>query len=186
MKAVGAVTLYPKLDPDMKQAFYTCYSNFGKISTKKLLACLVGCEARKAADEIIRLAHYEGVPSRQVVVFHEPSADTAWLKRLPLGAGVSPCVNRTCARLLEGQCSSEDVMIDELTFLQALSTTAVQLSRLVNKYQVNVPAIVARARKVCQDDEMEQNKYQVNVPAIVARARKVCQDDEMEQEVENC
>lgn len=134
------MTVYPKLNASMQQAFYTCFCNYGKISTKKLLATLVGTQAKKVADEIVEQVHYENFPSRADVVFHQaPQADD-----LALGPGVSPCVNRTCARLLQ----EVDEIIDELLFLQGLCATAIQLSRLVKQHQVNVPEMIARARVV--------------------------------------
>ena len=151
MKAEATLTVYPKLNANMQQAFYTCFCNYGKISTKKLLASLVGTQARMVADEIVEQVQYENVPSRSNVVFHQapPVDDMAWLDHLPLGPGVSPCVNRTCARLLR----DVDEIIDELLFLQVLCATAIQLSRLVKQHQLDVPEMIARARVVCKTCE---------------------------------
>ena len=114
------------------------------------MACLVGPKARMVADEVVSQVQYDHVPSHDdVVEFCQFSTDdTGWLEGLPLGPGISPCVNRTCARLLEiSQNRDEGEEIDELLFLETLCATAVQLSRLVRQHQVNVPAMITQVRE---------------------------------------
>lgn len=148
MEDSAAVKLYPKMEPDLQKAFYSCYRNFGKISTKKLIASFVDAPSVIALDQIILQTKYDGVPSRDSVEFYEPTADIEWLRTLRRGPGVSPCVMRTCERLLFDLSGDEkdSGMVDTLRFLEKLSATAVELSRLVRDHKVDVPRIVADAR----------------------------------------
>lgn len=134
------------MDPQLKQAFYTCYRNYGKISTKKLLASLVDPKAILVSDEMVSLTGYNGIPSRQDVQVHEATAedDIGWLESLRRGPGVSPCVMNTCSRVLKATDQQKE--IDTLYFLEVLSGTAVELSRLVRQHGVDVPRMVSKAR----------------------------------------
>ena len=148
MEASAASALYPKMDSRLKQAFYTCFRNYRKISTKKLIASLVDPSVIPVADRVVALTEYAGVPPRHEVQVYEATADNdiAWLTSLRRGPGVSPCVMNTCSRLL-GEANENE--IDSLLFLQFLSDTAVELSRLVRQNNVNVPEMVAEARVEC-------------------------------------
>lgn len=153
MNTQAAVQIYPLMDSQLKQAFYTCYQNYGKISTKKLIACFVEPTAVSVADQIIARTGYKPVPSRTTVKQYKETAndDIACLVNLAVGPGVSPCVMRTCHRLLQEQHSAgkEGMTIDTLHFLQVLCATAVELSRLVRQHQIDVPQMIANARKQC-------------------------------------
>ena len=154
MKATpsAAATVFPKMDTELQQAFYTCVQNYGKISTKKLLASFIEPRAIRVADKVIALAEYPGVPSRQdVPIQASPSKDTdlSWLTSLPKGPGVSPCVINTCERLLEQ--TSDDTHIDTLAFVEALCRTALQLKKLVQQHKVDVSSMIAQAREECVD-----------------------------------
>lgn len=148
MEASAASALYPKMDAQLKQAFVTCFRNYGKISTKKLLASLVEPSAVVVADRVVTLTGYKGVPDRDEIQVYEATADddVAWLTNLRRGPGVSPCVMNTCSRLLREKTEEE---IDSLHFFQVLSDTAKELSSLVRQNEVDVPVIVAEARAQC-------------------------------------
>lgn len=80
-----------------------------------------------------------------------PDDDIQWLKNLKRGPGVSTCVMRTCRRLFneEGTFS-----VDTLAFFEMLAATAVGLSRKVREAGLDVPAIVAEARRNHEPGEL--------------------------------
>eukprot|EP00977_Amphora_coffeiformis_P016811 scaffold5317_cov160-Amphora_coffeaeformis.AAC.19 len=127
---------------------WTCgYRNYGKISTRKLIACLVDPGAISVVDRVVTLTGCRGIPSRNQVKVYDATVgtDIVWLTKLRKGPGESPCVMNTCSRLL-----GEGNKADSLLFFQVLCDTAVELSRLVSQHKANVPEMVAEARTRCE------------------------------------
>ena len=142
-KMSPAVELYPRMDPALQKAFYTCYKNNGKISTKKLIASFIDKQAIGVARVVVAQANYD-VPDAPATTNDPPADDDVqWLRDLRRGPGISPCVMRTCERLNR---SMQD-QIDTLAFFEALAATALELSRQVQAHGVNVPELVAQARE---------------------------------------
>lgn len=133
-----AAALFPRMDADLKNAFFTCYKTYGKVATKKLISCFQDPVTIRAVARVMdALEHsYTGIPDPPSE-FHSVSVEdsTSWLDKMPMGPGVSDCVNNTCRAFVE---QSTQETVTSLKFLEVLCGTAVQLNRIVKSRNVNV------------------------------------------------
>jgi hypothetical protein len=154
-KANAAAHLFDRMDHDLQNAFFTCYMNFGKVSTKKLIACFCNRPTVNVVRQVLEQNEF-GVPSppsKLYKISEEGNSGTVdcpdWLAAMPVGPGVSPCVNSTCIAFLEealeGQ-EGEEMPVDSLRFFEALCGIARGPSRIVSSRDIDVGAIVARER----------------------------------------
>ena len=145
----AAAELFPRMDVLLQTAFVLCYNTYGKVATKKLISCFVDPTAVRVAQRLI--TSLDGAydipppPSKDIKMPMEPSHQEhapSWLVTMPIGPGISPCVNNTCIKLLQ----NESREVDTLAFLECLCDTAVELRRVIQSKQLNVAAIVAEVR----------------------------------------
>lgn len=163
----AAAELYQWMDHELQQAFYVCYQNFGKISTKKLVACLGHANItrelvsrtegelqipqirrnNKSTDELafakendfVIVTEHGGVMNNDIR-FDCPH----WLNNMPIGPGVSPCVDIACRIQLASHYAAstgkndESASIGSFSFYRTLCENASELRTLVEKYEVDL------------------------------------------------
>mmetsp|Transcript_18668 Transcript_18668/g.28216 ORF Transcript_18668/g.28216 Transcript_18668/m.28216 type:complete len:186 (+) Transcript_18668:166-723(+) len=163
----AAAELYQWMDHELQQAFYVCYQNFGKISTKKLVACLGHADITRelvsrtqgelqiprirrnnSTDELafaeendFVIVTEDGGVMNNDIKFDCPH----WLNNMPIGPGVSPCVDIACRVQLASHYAAastgkndESVSIDSFSFYRTLCENASELRTLVEKYEVDL------------------------------------------------
>ena len=125
---------------DLKNAFYTCYKVYGKVSTKKLIACFQDPQAIQASKKVVdALDNRYNIPPRPSELYpYDEDEGMAWLAEMPVGPGVSPCVNNTCQI-----CLLSEGTISTLDFFQVLCGTAAEPSHMIRTMRVDVSELLA-------------------------------------------
>lgn len=145
----AATELFSRMDGDIKDAFYTCYKTYGKVSTKKLLVCFQNPTTVRAIDEVVGmmadgLNPFE-LPSKPPTFFSfDDSVEergVAWLNEMPIGPGVSPCVNNTCKHFLNGERTDE---VSSLDFFRALCGIASEPRSIIESKEIDVAKLVQK------------------------------------------
>ena len=142
----AAADLFPRMEGHLQDAFLTCYKTYGKVATKKLLSCVRQPAANQAIQQIIALTGYDvPAPPPKFWSIQGEKIAPEWLAIMPVGPGVSPCVNNTCRKLL-----SSEQTITTLVFLECLCDTAIELKRAIQTNQVDVADIIRQVSNKAQ------------------------------------
>lgn len=130
--------LFLRMDPQLQNAFFTCYKTYGKVATKKLISCFQDPIAIKSAARVIEaLENRYSIPPPPKMFQCTGEEGLSWLGEMPVGAGVSPCVNNTCLQLLRSGKT-----INTLDFFQELCGTAVEPARMIQSLEVDVVKLI--------------------------------------------
>jgi hypothetical protein len=140
----AAAELFRFMSPDLRNAFFTCYRTYGKVSTKKLISCFQHPSAVEATSKFTSAVENRyDIPDPPSKIFQwQEVHGMSWVREMPVGPGVSPCVNNTCERLLL-ESSGEGRTINSLYFFQTLCGVATELSLIIRSMNVDIAKLLA-------------------------------------------